>query len=202
MIRLYRPLFIARCIYRRAVFRIKTGEKTICLTFDDGPSPGSTENILQILEKLSVKALFFCCGNLASEKNDLMEKIRSAGHIVGNHGYLHLDGFRTSLKNYINNAVAASQLTSGNFFRPPYGRITPNQYRSLSKSFRIIMWDIMAYDFDKKFKPERSLALLKRKIRPGSIIVLHDTPESNVHAFLEEFIYYCMKEGYRFVLPV
>jgi peptidoglycan/xylan/chitin deacetylase (PgdA/CDA1 family) len=201
MIRLYRPLFISRVFYRRALFRIRTRERSLCLTFDDGPFTGSTENILQILEKLNVKAMFFCCGNQASENNYLIEKIRSGGHIIGNHGFQHLDGFRTSFSSYLNNAVSASQLTSGNFFRPPYGRITPRQYSALSKSFRIIMWDLMAYDFDSSFGADRSLAVLKRKIRKGSIIVLHDKPESTAHEFLEEFLDYCLKEGYTFVLP-
>jgi hypothetical protein len=59
----------------------------------------------------------------------------------------------------------------------------------------------MAYDFDKDLKPQKVLAVLKRKIRPGAIIVFHDKADSSVHVILEEFIRHCHSEGYRFVVP-
>jgi peptidoglycan/xylan/chitin deacetylase (PgdA/CDA1 family) len=200
MIRLYRPLFIARYIYRKALFRIKTRERILCLTFDDGPFPGSTEHILEILEKTGVKAIFFCTGSQASSNPGLMNMVRSAGHVTGNHGYQHISGFTSTSEEYLENSQSASALTSDKLFRPPYGRMTITQYRKLSGKFRIVMWDLMAYDFDKSTGLERSLAVLKSKIRPGSVIVLHDKPDSTVHEFLEEFINYCKKDGYRFVV--
>jgi peptidoglycan/xylan/chitin deacetylase (PgdA/CDA1 family) len=201
MIRLYRPLFIGPLIYKRALFRMNTTEKVLSLSFDDGPFPVSTEEILAILGKMNVGAIFFCSGLQARAHPGLMEKIRSAGHIIGNHGFHHLNGFTTPFKKYIENAVSASPLTSGTFFRPPYGWMTPRQYSRLSKSFRLIMWDIMCYDFDRDFGKDRSLETVKRKIRPGSIIVLHDTPASTASQILEELIVHCRKEGYRFVVP-
>jgi peptidoglycan/xylan/chitin deacetylase (PgdA/CDA1 family) len=201
MIRLYRPLFISRCIYRRALFRIKTRERTLCLTFDDGPSPGSTEKILELLGKSGINAVFFCTGSKAASNPGLMKMIRSAGHLTGNHGYHHISGFSSTSDDYLKNSLEASPLTSDKIFRPPYGRMTFSQYRKLSGKFSIVMWDLMAYDFDSSFGAERSLAVLKRKIRNGSIIVLHDKPESTVHEFLEEFIDYCLQQNYRFVLP-
>jgi peptidoglycan/xylan/chitin deacetylase (PgdA/CDA1 family) len=188
-------------MYRRALFRIKTRERTLCLTFDDGPFPGSTEKIIEILGKTGTRAIFFCTGSQASSNPGLMEMIRSAGHIVGNHGYHHKDGFKTSLGNYVDNTVSASEFTSVTLFRPPYGRMTISQYRKLSQMFRIVMWDLMAYDFDKNLGAVKSLIVLKRKIRKGSVIVLHDRPGSTVHDFLEAFINYCLNKGYRFVLP-
>jgi peptidoglycan/xylan/chitin deacetylase (PgdA/CDA1 family) len=200
MIRLYRPLFIAKCIYKRALFRIKTTERTLCLTFDDGPFSGSTEQILEILGKTGVKAIFFCTGSQASTYPGLMDTIRSAGHETGNHGYLHISGFTSGSKDYLVNCYAASAFTSEKLFRPPYGRMTIPQYLKLSRKYRIVMWDLMGYDFDKNFGAERSLSVLKRKIRNGSVIVLHDRPDSTVHEFLEEFINHCLKEGYTFIV--
>jgi peptidoglycan/xylan/chitin deacetylase (PgdA/CDA1 family) len=72
------------------------------------------------------------------------------------------------------------------------------QKRSLSKTFKLILWDIMAYDFDRDFGRDKSLRILKNKIRPGSIIVLHDTASSSANAILEEFIIFAKKDGYRF----
>ncbi len=201
MIRLYRPLFISQCIYRKALFRLKTRERTLCLTFDDGPSPGSTERILELLGESGIKAVFFCTGSRASSNPGLMNMIRSANHLIGNHGYNHISGFSSGTEDYLKNCTDASKLTSDKIFRPPFGRMKISQYKKLSDMFSIVMWDLMSYDFDRNLGAERSLAVLKKKIRPGSIIVLHDKPESTVQEFLEEFIKYCMKEGYRFVLP-
>jgi peptidoglycan-N-acetylglucosamine deacetylase len=201
MIRRYRPSFVVRCIYRKALFRLKTEEKTLCLTFDDGPFSASTEKILKVLSLKGVKAIFFCSGKQASVNPSLTDAIRSEGHLTGNHGFLHISGFKTATEEYLRNCDDASAFTSDKLFRPPYGQLTLTQYRKLSRKFRIFIWDLMAYDFDKSFGARRSLDILKRKIRPGSIIVLHDTPESSVLGFLEEFIEYCRSEGYRFVLP-
>jgi peptidoglycan-N-acetylglucosamine deacetylase len=201
MIRLYRPLFIVRWLYRKALFRLETREKILCLTFDDGPYAESTLKILEVLRNFGVKAIFFCSGRQASLNPGLMDAIRSGGHLAGNHGYMHISGFRTATSKYIRNCDEASAITSDKIFRPPYGRMRLTQYRKLSGKFRVIMWDLMVYDFDNNFGEERALGILKRKIRPGSIIVLHDTPESSAPGFLEEFIKHCQKEGYRFVLP-
>jgi peptidoglycan-N-acetylglucosamine deacetylase len=201
MIRLYRPVFWVRWFYRKAIFRLKSREKILCLTFDDGPSVSSTLKILEVLGNYGVNAIFFCSGRQASLNPRLMDAIRSGGHMTGNHGYLHLDGFTTATTKYIRNSEEASAITSDILFRPPYGRMRPTQYRKLSAKFRLIMWDLMAYDFDKNFGGERSFSMLKRKIRPGSIIVFHDTPESSVHDFLEKFLEHCQTEGYKFVLP-
>jgi peptidoglycan/xylan/chitin deacetylase (PgdA/CDA1 family) len=96
--RLFRPCFIAGWLYPEAIFRIRTTEKLLCLTFDDGPDPGSTPQLLDILDKYNIKSLFFCDGRAAEKYPDLIKRMISRGHIIGNHGYSHLDGWRTSLK--------------------------------------------------------------------------------------------------------
>jgi len=199
--RLFRPLFIDSCFLPAAWFRIKTNEKILCLTFDDGPEPGSTISILDILGKYNIKAIFFCNGSKAEKFPELITRIKSEGHITGNHGFSHLNGFRTGKKSYIENVRVADQMTSDRLFRPPYGRLLPGQYRELIRSYTIVMWDLMAYDFDQRFGKEKSLNVLKEKIREGSIIVLHDKINSTVHEFLEEFIQFCFLKGYRFELP-
>jgi peptidoglycan/xylan/chitin deacetylase (PgdA/CDA1 family) len=199
--RLFRPWFIDSYVLPAACFRIKTGEKVLYLTFDDGPESESTSSLIDVLGKFNIKAIFFCNGNAAKNYPELILSIKSGGHIIGNHGFNHLDGFKTSSKRYIENVMAADQFTSDKLFRPPYGRLLPVQYKRLSESYKIIMWDLMAYDFDRKFGKEESLSVLKNKIRDGSIIVLHDKKESTVHEFLEEFILFCFSQGYRFDLP-
>ncbi|MFH0842932.1 MAG: polysaccharide deacetylase family protein [Bacteroidota bacterium] len=196
--RLFRSWPFSAIIYPSALFRIRTGEKTACLTFDDGPDPSSTPAILRILDRFNIKTVFFCSGEAAVKHPELTSLIRSAGHLIGNHGYRHLDGWETAAGIYINNVKEADSLTSDIYFRPPFGRMTPRQYRELSKKYKIILWDIMAYDFDPAFGAEKSLSVLNDKLRPGSIIVLHDSPQSKCIHFLEEFIESSVNRNFRF----
>lgn len=196
--RFIRPFLFSGFLYPDASFRIKTGNKILCLTFDDGPDPGSTPELLTILDKHNVKALFFCTGQAVEKYPELVSEIRKRGHLVGNHGYGHLDGWKTSVNEYLTDVNKAADLTSGTLFRPPYGHLRFNQYRHLKKNYQIIFWDVMPYDFDSRFTPSVSLELLKKKIRPGSIIVLHDSPDSNCRHFIEEFIETSISRGFRF----
>jgi peptidoglycan/xylan/chitin deacetylase (PgdA/CDA1 family) len=196
--RLFRPGLLARCLYPEAIFRIKTTEKVLYLTFDDGPDPFSTPLLLDILERHGVKALFFCDGRAAEKYPDFIDMIRNRGHMIGNHGYCHLNGWQTVSDKYINDVTRASKFTSEKVFRPPYGRLSLKQKGILLKSFKIFFWDLMPYDFDTSFGDVNSLTMLKNKIRPGSIIVLHDGPSSCANAILEEFIIFAKNEGYQF----
>ena len=192
--------FPAELLFPGAVFRISSTEKVLCLTFDDGPHPGSTPGLLRILDETGVKAVFFCSGRQAEKYPELLDAIKKHGLSVGNHGYAHRSGWKTGLKEYCADVYKASSLTSDTLFRPPYGRILPCQYRRLSKSFTIVLWDIMPFDYDKKYGAARSSRLLSRNIRPGSVIVLHDTPASSCRSFLSDFIRQSIKRGFRFEL--
>ena len=200
--RFFRLPFVAGWLYPDALFRLKTSEKILCLTFDDGPDPESTPKLLDILEKHNTRALFFCDGKAAEMYPHLVERITEKGHLVGNHGYNHLNGWTTSVREYHNDVVYASRFTSGKIFRPPYGLLRPGQYLKLRKSFRIIFWDIMPYDFDGNTGTKRSLEILNKKIRPGSIIVLHDRQDSCSLTYLDEFLDRSVKKGYTFRCPV
>jgi peptidoglycan/xylan/chitin deacetylase (PgdA/CDA1 family) len=196
--RLFRPGLLARWLYPEAVFRIRTTEKVLYLTFDDGPDRGSTPQLLEILKAHNIAALFFCTGSRAEIYPDIMIKIRDEGHLIGNHGYNHSDGWRTSPGDYVSDAIRAANFTSDKLFRPPFGRLSLKQKKILLKSYKIVLWDIMAYDFDPRFGSERSLRILKDKIRPGSIIVLHDTSSSCTNIIMEEFLIFAADSGYRF----
>jgi len=193
-----RPFFAARWLFPEAVFRTGSSGKSLCMTFDDGPDQESTPELLDILDKANVKAVFFCNGSSAEKHPGLITEIKRRGHLVGNHGYRHLNGWKTPAGTYRENAEQAAELTSGELFRPPYGKIGIRQYRQLRKKFRIIFWDVMSYDFDPSFGAERSLKLLAGNIRPGSVIVLHDTPASTCRAFLPGFIRTAENMGFKF----
>ncbi len=199
--RIFRPGFLTRRFYSGAIFRIGKKEKVVCLTFDDGPDPVSTPKILEVLAGQEVRAIFFCTGSAAEKYPELTGLIRSAGHVIGNHGYRHADGWKTSCKSYIENVLKAGPFTSDRLFRPPYGHLSPVQYRRLKKSYKIVLWDIMPYDFDSSFGSRNSLRILMRMIRPGAVIALHDKPDSSALLFLDEFINLAAAAGYSFGLP-
>jgi peptidoglycan-N-acetylglucosamine deacetylase len=199
--RLFRPPYIAACLYPEAVFRIKTTEKVLYLTFDDGPDPESTPRLLEILHKHNIKSIFFCNGKDAEKFPEHINHIKSAGHLIGNHGYNHLNGWITPDEYYYSDTYTAAGFTSDKFFRPPYGRIKIRQFKKLNEIYRIFFWDLMPYDFDNSFGAENSLRILKTKIRPGSVIVLHDRSTSCANEILEVFILFALEQGYSFELP-
>ena len=199
--RLFRPCFFSGWLYPEAFFRIKTTEKVLSLTFDDGPDPVSTPELIGILKNYDVKAIFFCNGRAAEKHPDLIDLIKLNGHLIGNHGYNHLNGWRTSVTKYVADTEYGSRFTSSDLFRPPYGRLKPGQYRKLKRTYKIFFWDIMHYDFDKSMGAAKSFDVLLLKIRPGSVIVLHDQPFSTLIPLLPRFIETTILRGYRFVLP-
>ncbi|HEX2975709.1 MAG TPA: polysaccharide deacetylase family protein [Bacteroidales bacterium] len=199
--RLYRPVFFAQCLYPEALFRIKTSEKSLYLTFDDGPDPDSTPGIILTLQKYGIKAVFFCNGKNAEQYPYLIEELKNAGHLVGNHGYGHPDGWKTKANEYVADVLRANAFTSANLFRPPYGRLTPSQYHRIKDHYRIVFWDIMPYDFDSSFGEENAVKVFRRNMRSGSIIVLHDKPNSAVKKITERIIISALREGYYFGDP-
>jgi peptidoglycan/xylan/chitin deacetylase (PgdA/CDA1 family) len=199
--RFFRLCFLAGWLYPDAFFRIKTDEKLLFLSFDDGPDPYSTPGLLEVLKKFGIKALFFCDGRAAEKYPELVMKIISEGHVIGNHGNKHMNGWVTPTDKYVDDVRKASAFTSSRLFRPPYGRITLRQYRKLKIDYKIFFWDLMPYDFDISFGVSNSLRVLRKNIRRGSVIVFHDNSQSMAPDILPEFIDYCHSKEFRFSLP-
>lgn len=196
--RLYRPLLLSRVIFPKAVFRISGPQKALYLTFDDGPDPVSTPEVIDILAKYNVRAMFFLNGRNAEMYPRLVGAIKASGHLVGNHGYDHINGWLSATRKYLANVSSGAQLSSDRWFRPPYGRLRYRQYLKLSRSYKIVFWDVMPYDFDQKFGKELSLKVLREKVRAGSIIVLHDTESSSCVSILSAFLEHALGCGYLF----
>jgi len=116
--RLFRPCLLLRLLYPDAIFRIRTTQKQLFLTFDDGPDPDSTPQLLDILDRNNIKAQFFCSGKAALKYPDLSSSIKSRGHQTGNHGNNHLNGWLTSTNRYLSDVSEAAPHTSYNLFRP------------------------------------------------------------------------------------
>ena len=198
MIRNYGRPFPAGIIYPEAVYRIKGKGKILYLTFDDGPDPVSTPAVLDILKAHDVHATFFCTGSKVLASPGLFARVAAEGHTIGNHGFSHLNGLTTSIRAYCSDILRGRDITCSNLFRPPYGRLRVRQYRILERSMRIVFWDLMPYDFDRKLTADQSYSILLRRIRSGSVIVLHDTESSNAALYLDRFIQKALEEGYSF----
>lgn len=152
--------------------------RTIHLTFDDGPTPEVTEYVLDTLHRHGAKASFFCLGSQAQAHPEIIDRIRKEGHRIGHHTYDHLDGWKTDVDTYLDNVDKAEDILKSKLFRPPFGRITPEQYRRLKKKYKIIMWDVMAGDFDQSRSPDTCYEKIIDNIEDGSIVVLHDNEKS------------------------
>ncbi len=151
----------------------------VYLTFDDGPTPGVTPWVLDRLDEADAKATFFCLGRNVDKYPGIYNQILSAGHSVGNHSYSHLKGFRSSIKRYIEDIHLAGNLIDSKLFRPPYGRIFPGQVNAVLQQYDIIMWDVLSIDYNSGLTGERVLKNVTKNVKPGSIIVFHDSDKAS-----------------------
>jgi len=166
---------ILTSVFPKALWRVDNSQ-SIFLTFDDGPDPVSTPQLLSLLDKYNIKASFFCNGVRAQKYPQLINEIKDREHYVGNHGYHHISGWSTSTDEYVDNVENANSIIQSKAFRPPYGRITLRQYNAINKKYKIVMWHVMPGDFDQKVNHQQLLNNLITYTHAGSIIVLHDSP--------------------------
>ncbi len=126
-----RPPFFLQWYYANLTWRKTTNEKTVYLTFDDGPIPNVTEFVLNTLRSFDIKATFFCIGDNITKHPAVFERIKKEDHAIGNHTYHHLKGWKTDDDTYLADFEKCQALTQTNLFRPPYGRIKKSQIRKL-----------------------------------------------------------------------
>lgn len=160
------------------LWSVKTVIPTLYLTFDDGPTPGVTEEILEVLSQHQAKATFFCLGRQVAAHGALFQSIQEQGHRVGLHSYDHPDGWKTCTFAYIRDVLRGAQLVQSTLFRPPYGRITPAQLSLLKKRYRVVMWDVLSADWDPSQTPETCAGNVIRHAVSGSIVVFHDSEKA------------------------
>lgn len=153
-------------------------DRGVYLTFDDGPTPGITEWILEMLRRHDAKATFFVLGKNAERYPDLYAKILAEGHSVGNHTYSHQKGYLMSLERYMEDIDLASYTVQSDLFRPPYARVTPSQLRAIAKRYKIVMWSVISRDYNRKISRERCLQGVLPHIKAGAIILFHDSEKS------------------------
>jgi peptidoglycan/xylan/chitin deacetylase (PgdA/CDA1 family) len=149
--------------------------RDVFLTFDDGPTPGVTEWILDELARHNAKATFFCLGRNVELHPELYTRIMAEGHRVGNHTHNHLKGWSHSANRYAADTLRASEVIDSRLFRPPYGQISPRQARLLGSRYVTIMWNIISRDYNRRLSPRTCLDNVVKHVRPGDIVVFHDS---------------------------
>ena len=205
-----------RKLYPGAVWRMDPNEKAVYLTFDDGPIPEVTPWVLDLLDKHNIKATFFMVGDNIRKHPDEFRMVVERGHRIGNHTFNHIRGFEYTAKNYLGNTEQAKifmemggdincnveKVLYPLLFRPPHGHMFANQYLTLKRTYKIVMWDLVTRDYSKKLRGPQVLANVMRYARNGSIITFHDSLKSwcngNLQYALPRAIDFLKEEGYEF----
>lgn len=207
---------VAKKMFPNYIWDIPSTEKTIYLTFDDGPTPEITNWTLNTLKKFDAKATFFCIGDNINKHPEIFKNILNEGHAIGNHTQNHIKGWKTKTKDYLknieeaqkvinlqipNSEISNSESLIVNIFRPPYGQITPKQGKNLmTLGYKIIMWDVLSFDWDKSVTEAVCLENVISKAKSGSVIVFHDSLKAskNMTYALPKVLEYFNKQNYNF----
>lgn len=194
------PSFIRKLLPAGVCCEGPPTDHTVYLTFDDGPVEGVTDKVLSILASEKAKATFFCVGENVVRQPALFQELKKQGHLAANHTFSHLNGWKSPAKVYLDDIERCNKLTNSRLFRPPYGRITLNQYRQLSKHYNIILWSVLSGDYHHNMTPQQCASNVIQHVREGSIIVFHDSQKArnNVLEALPIVLNNLTAKGYRF----
>lgn len=187
------------------LWRMDTSQKELFLTFDDGPFPPLTSQILKILKRHRIPATFFLSGEKIYCYRHQLNRLNYKPHQLGNHFFFHRApvGFRSGqLKRHLllTNALIERYFRKKvSFFRPPYGMFGPGTIRALKEiHLGMVLWSLMANDF--KWDKQKVLSHLKKNLRPGDIVVFHDNSQTGdfLPELLSDFIEFALREGWIF----
>lgn len=196
------PRFLKK-LFPQLTWQMFEQEKTIYLTFDDGPVPEVTPWVLNLLKKYQAQATFFCIGDNVFKHPELYKQILAEQHVIGNHTFNHLKGWQTASEDYLENTLKCQKALNieTKWFRPPYGKITPKQIKTLkNEGYQIVMWDVLSYDFEEKLNTDLALKKIIKYTQSNSIVVFHDSLKAfdNLKKMLPPYLDYFSKKGYVF----
>lgn len=167
-------------VRKGTIYKVEVPEKVVALTFDDGPSPVWTPQILDALKKADVKATFFMIGEYVEKYPQIARTVADEGHDIGNHSYDHkvLIYYRMdTLEREINEAEKVIQDVTGiktRYFRPPKAWLTYQEKEKIKEmGYEIVLWTLNSKDwvtFDDKY----IVRFLVHNVKPGDIILFHD----------------------------
>lgn len=215
----FTPITVSKVVkkmFPNFIWNIHSKEKTLYLTFDDGPTPEVTNWVLACLKKHDAKATFFCIGKNVEQHPEIFANILNDEHAIGNHTYNHLKGWKTNTKDYLENTMMCNNILSDNIinskiknqqskiinlFRPPYGRMKPKQAKLLiDKGFQIVMWSVLSVDWDKNVSEQKCYDNVVKNTVQGDIVVFHDSIKAfrNLQYTLPKVLEHYSNLGYKF----
>jgi peptidoglycan/xylan/chitin deacetylase (PgdA/CDA1 family) len=205
--RFQRILFYYNQYFTRQIKFINNSlSKQLALTFDDGPHPVLTRQILSILKEHNICATFFLSGPNIEKSPEIVKEIFSAGHILSNHGYEHVSAERLSPDELISGFEKTDnlirELSEGkavNFYRPPYGISTKAYLGWINKKNKYtVHWSLDSYDYRDEFSADQIAGMLLKDIQNGDIVLFHDTKSCTPDA-LKIVIPELLDRKYRFM---
>lgn len=185
-----------------------TDKKILYLTFDAGFENGFTPTILDTLKKHKVKATFFVVGNYLKTSPDLVKRMLSEGHIVGNHTFSHPDMSKISNMEAFQKEMSSVEelyknITGQNlqkYYRPPQGKYSLSNLKQANElGYKTIFWSLAYVDWyqDKQPTKQQAFDKLLPRIHPGAIVLLHSTSKTNSE-ILDELLTKWQAAGYQF----
>ena len=199
--------YFIKAIFSKYIWALPNKENKIFLTFDDGPIPDITDWVLMELRKYNAKATFFCIGKNIDKNPSIFNRIIEEGHSVGNHTFNHLNGWKTTVEDYLDDIRLCDRqmkpyaLNGAKLFRPPYGKLKRAQAQVLrDKGYKIIMWEVLSADFDHSISVQKCLENVIKNTTSGSVIVFHDSVKAykNLKYALPIALKYWHEKGYQF----
>lgn len=196
---------VLRVLFPNVIWDIRTQERVVVLTFDDGPDPMFTPKVLEILRRHNIRASFFLVGERVRRFPELLRQIREEGHSVGN----HTDSWRRTIElssiEFERDLLCAEEsigvCNPPKLFRPAGGILRGDQLQVLRKhQYSVVLGS--AYAFDPYRPPKKYIEwAITRGLKCGAIIVLHDSGgnRSNTVGALPAIIENAQAAGYRFV---
>jgi peptidoglycan/xylan/chitin deacetylase (PgdA/CDA1 family) len=205
------PSLYYRDFSNKVFKKAHTKDKVIALTFDDGPDPQYTPELLDVLKENDIKCTFFVLAEKAQKYPDIIKRIENEGHHIGLHSLKHTNAI-FSLPNQTKKDFSESLGIMDDlgirikFFRPPWGIFNPLTYHyAKGYNYQIVLWSICAMDWSRWATEDFIKKRLTSKVKPGDIILLHDSrgaknsPRKTINSL--KFILPRLREkGYQFIL--
>jgi peptidoglycan/xylan/chitin deacetylase (PgdA/CDA1 family) len=192
-------------LYPSAIWSIEQRDKIVYLTFDDGPVPEATLSILRILDEFQAKATFFVVGSNVLRHTEVVQNIVNSGHLVANHSFSHINGWKVSATDYLKDVADCAILLqeigiTNKLFRPPYGKITRAQAMAIKEKYIMVLWDVLSWDYAKNTRPVQGAAAMASVTKPGSIVLFHDNIKSyaKTSVMLKYYLQHLHAKGYSF----
>jgi peptidoglycan/xylan/chitin deacetylase (PgdA/CDA1 family) len=192
------PKTLRKIFPPEVIWELPNADNKVYLSFDDGPIPEVTPQVLKLLKQHQAKATFFMVGENVEKHPEILQQVLEDGHGVGNHSYNHVKGWETKDQDYYANIQKAAKLIPGQLFRPPHGQMMPRQAKVLVQDYTVIMWSLLTEDYHPKNTPEDVIRRIEKRLQAGSIVVFHDSlkAEKNMLAALQWTLQYIRSKGF------